>query len=151
MALRIPPMLRRAIERHAADTYPDECCGALLGRLEGEDRWLTRIEALPNARTADHHAYNRFLVTDRDYMKVERLAAQEDLTLLGFYHSHPDHPARPSATDLEHAFPWFSYVILAVADGVPGEMTSWQLTEDETELLPEAISPPASTPEEKGP
>ncbi|MCA9300791.1 MAG: Mov34/MPN/PAD-1 family protein, partial [Phycisphaerales bacterium] len=79
------------------------------------------------------------LVTDRDYVRLERLAAELGLDLLGFYHSHPDHPSRPSRTDLEHAFPWFSYVIVAIERGVPSALTSWVLEEDRSAFRVEAI------------
>jgi proteasome lid subunit RPN8/RPN11 len=140
----MPVAQRAAIEEHGVATYPDECCGAMLGRLDAEERVLVRIEKLDNARTADRHAHNRFLITDSDYLRVERLATEEGLALLGFYHSHPDHPARPSGTDLANAFPWFSYVILAVAGGSPGDMTSWILAEDESGFLPEEITTDAA-------
>jgi proteasome lid subunit RPN8/RPN11 len=112
------------IRRHAAETYPDECCGALIasaGRI---------VEAfrLPNTTAAG--ARRRFRISPADYRLAEQRAQENDGALAGFYHSHPDHPARPSPHDLEQAWPNFTYVIVAVAAGVPGEITSWRLRDD---------------------
>lgn len=137
MALRLSIAHRRAIAGHAEAAYPFECCGALLGEIAGAERTVRRLVAIENARTDS--ACNRFLVTDRDYLKAEREADAAGLALLGFYHSHPDHPARPSETDLQGAFPSFSYVIVAVAAGEAGEMTSWVLTADRARFEPESI------------
>ena len=113
-----------AINRHGVETYPDECCGALIGR-EGV---VVATHALPN--TTEEGPRRRFRVRPQDYMAAERRATQLGGELLGFYHSHPDHPARPSQYDLDHAWPVFSYVIVSVREGVPGDMTSWRLRED---------------------
>lgn len=129
--------VEQQIREHAAATYPHECCGALLGSSSGDAKRVTRVVRIENARTDS--AANRFLVTDRDYMRVETQAAREGIDLLGFYHSHPDHPARPSGYDLDHALPWFSYVIVAVAKGRPEQMTSWLLAEDRSRFLEEEI------------
>ena len=78
----------------------------------------------------DEGPRRRFLVTPKDYREAERRAGEVGGELLGFYHSHPDHPARPSQYDLDHAWPFFSYVIVSVREGVSGDMTSWRLRED---------------------
>ena len=142
----IEAALQREIGAHGAETYPNECCGALLGRAGSEERTVTKLLRIDNAR--EDSAHNRFLITDRDYVDVEKRAAEAGLDLLGFYHSHPDHPARPSRYDLDHAFPWFSYVIVAVADGSPGDLTSWVLSEDRSTFHPETVDggPAASAP-----
>jgi proteasome lid subunit RPN8/RPN11 len=137
MALRITRDLRREVAGHGEASYPYECCGALLGHAGAHGRTVRRLLTIDNARTDS--ACNRFLVTDRDYLRAEREAEAAGLALLGFYHSHPDHPARPSGTDLESAFPNFSYVIVAVAKGRAAEMTSWVLAEDRTAFVPEEM------------
>lgn len=137
MALRLTSDLRHAVAGHGESAYPFECCGAMLGDVVGERRIVRRLLPIENART-DSPA-NRFLVTDRDYMRSEREADASGLALLGFYHSHPDHPARPSETDLRGAFPNFSYVIVAVTGGQAEEMTSWVLAEDRTTFVREDI------------
>jgi proteasome lid subunit RPN8/RPN11 len=120
-----------AIRRHGQETYPHECCGALVGH----DGVVSAIVALPN--TTDEGPRRRFMVRPSDYQLAERRASELGVELLGFYHSHPDHPARPSQYDLDHAWPTFAYIIVAVAgDGASpgsataGDMTVWYLKED---------------------
>ena len=122
--LRIDPAAAGEINRHGAETYPHECCGALLGRGASVDAVLP----LPN--TTDEGPRRRFLVRPQDYRAAEAGASARGLELLGFYHSHPDHPARPSDYDLAHAWPTFAYVIVSVVAGVPGDVTCWRLRED---------------------
>jgi proteasome lid subunit RPN8/RPN11 len=113
-----------AIRIHGQETYPHECCGALVGR----GGFVTAIVALPN--TTDEGPRRRFMVRPSDYQLAERRATELGGELLGFYHSHPDHPARPSQYDLDHAWPTFAYIIVAVADGAATDMTVWYLQED---------------------
>jgi proteasome lid subunit RPN8/RPN11 len=113
-----------AIRRHAQETYPHECCGALVGR----DGRVQAAVALPN--TTEEGPRRRFLVRAADYRMAERQATALATDLLGFYHSHPDHPARPSQFDLDHAWPTFAYVIVSVVAGEAGNMTVWWLKED---------------------
>ena len=124
MRLRLNAQVHAAIRAHGSETYPNECCGALIGR----DGTVTETLALPN--TTDEGPRRRFMVRPQDYREAEQLAVQAGGELLGFYHSHPDHPARPSQYDLDHAWPFFSYVIVSVRDGVSEDMTSWRLRED---------------------
>ena len=113
-----------AIRRHGEETYPHECCGALVG-VNGR---VTETVALPN--TTEEGPRRRFLVRPSDYRLAEQRAGEIGGDLLGFYHSHPDHPARPSQFDLDHAWPTFAYVIVAVGSGTAGDMTVWYLKED---------------------
>ncbi len=113
-----------AIRRHGEETYPHECCGALVGHIGR----VTATVPLPN--TTEEGPRRRFLVRPADYRLAESRASELDGELLGFYHSHPDHPARPSQYDLEHAWPTFAYVIVAVAAGRAGDMTVWWLKDD---------------------
>ena len=124
MALKLHAGVTDAIRQHGIETYPNECCGALFGR-EGE---ISATFALPN--TTDEGPRRRFLVRPQDYREAERRAAERGVELLGFYHSHPDHPARPSQYDLDHAWPVFSYIIVSVRAGVREDMTSWRLRDD---------------------
>ena len=116
----------RAIRRHGEETFPHECCGALVGR----DGRTTAVVPLPN--TTEEGPRRRFLVRPADYRMAEQRAGELGAELLGFYHSHPDHPARPSQYDLDHALPTFAYVIVAVAAGAAAEMTVWFLKDDRT-------------------
>jgi len=132
--LSITSDVDQAIRAHGRETYPHECCGALVGR----GFHVTAIVALPN--TTEEGPRRRFLVRASDYREAERRAGELGAELLGFYHSHPDHPARPSQYDLDHAWPTFAYIIVTVAgDGVPrqsgegakaGDMTVWFLKDD---------------------
>ena len=109
----------------------------LLGRA-GE---VPRVEAVrPIANVREDERRRRFLIDPRDYLTVEREARARGLDVLGFYHSHPDHPAVPSDFDRLHAWPNLHYVILAVAGGHPGELTSWRLSEDRTAMQPEPVA-----------
>jgi proteasome lid subunit RPN8/RPN11 len=132
-ALHLADGVAAAIRAHGSETYPHECCGALVGR----DGLVQSAVPLPN--TTGEGPRRRFLVRPEDYRAAERAASAAGADLVGFYHSHPDHPARPSQYDLDHAWPFFSYIILAVASGQPGEMTSWTLRDDRSAFEPEAL------------
>ncbi len=130
---RVDAAVEREIRRHGEETYPHECCGALVGSAGR----ATATVALPN--TTEEGPRRRFLVRPSDYRLAEQKATELGGELLGFYHSHPDHPARPSQFDLDHAWPTFAYIIVAVAgDGTArgsagakaGDMTVWFLKED---------------------
>jgi len=127
---RISAVACRAIADHGVSTYPHECCGALIGR----DDAIVEAFALPN--TTDEGPRRRFLVRPADYRAAEARAREVGAELLGFYHSHPDHPARPSQYDLDHAWPNLAYVIVAVASGMPGTTTLWRLRDDRTAFEP---------------
>jgi proteasome lid subunit RPN8/RPN11 len=130
------------IRAHGAETYPHECCGALLGRdagtgSEGAAREVLRLFPLVNRR--DDSPRNRFSVTAQDVMDADKAAQAQGLEVIGWYHSHPDHPARPSQYDRDHAWPWYSYVIVSVQNGASEEMTSWRLDDDREAFSPEGI------------
>jgi len=139
MRLRLTAEVREAIREHGARGYPNEVCGALLGSeaSDGEFREVTALVPLENRR--EDSARNRFSLTADDVRRAERAAAEKKLELVGWYHTHPDHPARPSEFDREHAWPWYSYIILGVAEREPGEMTSWRLADDRSGYAAESI------------
>jgi len=132
--LSLQPGIAEAIRAHGAETYPNECCGALYGR----DGVVTATFALSN--TTEEGPRRRFLVRPQDYTAAERSATELGAELVGFYHSHPDHPARPSQYDLDHAWPFFSYIIVAVRAGKPEAMTSWRLREDRSAFDSERLT-----------
>ena len=134
MALALQPGVAEAIRAHGAETYPNECCGALYGR----DGVVIATYALPN--TTEEGPRRRFLVRPQDYRDAEKRATELKVDLLGFYHSHPDHPARPSQYDLDHAWPFFSYIIVAVRAGTSEDMTSWRLREDRSAFDEESLT-----------
>ena len=133
MGLALRPDVDEAIRRHGIEAYPNECCGALIGR----DGLVSEAFGLPN--TTEEGPRRRFLVRPQDYRAAEKRASELSLDMLGFYHTHPDHPARPSQYDLDHAWPFFSYVILSVKEGVPTDMTSWRLLEDRSAFVEELL------------
>jgi proteasome lid subunit RPN8/RPN11 len=125
--------LVRALEAHAVDAYPDEACGFLVGK-DGEVRRVARVERTANVTNGSRAT--RYDIDPREILRVDREARNESLELLGFYHSHPDHPARPSSYDTERAWPWYSYLILSVRGGKAGELRAWRL-EDEAKAFRE--------------
>jgi cysteine synthase B len=133
--LRLGAGTADAMRAHGADTYPDECCGALLGPGSGD---VAEAFALPNEHGGERR--RRFLIGPDEYRLAEKRAAESGRELLGFYHSHPDHPAVPSAFDLEHAWPNLSYIIVSVKNGTPDEMRSWRLKADRSGYDEEAMT-----------
>ncbi|MGB7159135.1 MAG: M67 family metallopeptidase [Tepidisphaeraceae bacterium] len=133
--LVLPSDLARAIEREGSAAYPNECCGILFGRdVDGKavtsgraHRVVERLEPVTNSYTAEEQ-YHRFSIEPQDLMRAEK-SAQSGQLVIGFYHSHPDHPARPSETDRQAAWPFYSYVIVSIGKGQPLDMTSWLLDE----------------------
>jgi proteasome lid subunit RPN8/RPN11 len=139
--------IAQGIRGFGARDYPNETCGAMLGldREEGREVW----ELFPLTNRRDDSPRNRFSITAEDFRAAERKASESGLEVVGWYHSHPDHPARPSDFDREHAWPWYSYVIVSVAAGQPGDMTSWLLADDRSGYLQEPIAARADVPRAK--
>ena len=133
MSITLSEEVVAAIRAHGVETYPNECCGALIGR----DGTVVESFALPN--TTEEGPRRRFLVRPDDYRAAEVRAAETGRELLGFYHSHPDHPAEPSQYDLDHAWPFFSYVILEVREASPRALRSWRLRDDRSRFDPEDL------------
>lgn len=114
--LDLPRELLAAIACHGQRTYPEECCGVLLGALDGEVKRVTELLPMANVREDDARA-RRYLISPEALRDAEAQADARDLDVLGFYHSHPDHPARPSAFDRDHAWPFWSYLIVSIRRG----------------------------------
>jgi proteasome lid subunit RPN8/RPN11 len=137
--------LVQRIGQHGAETFPHECCGALLGRdtafeeKAGAESGREVLELFPLVNRRDDSPRNRFAVTAEDVRDAEKAARQRGLDVVGWYHSHPDHPARPSQFDREHAWPWYSYIIVSVMSGQPAEMTSWRLDNDRQAYTQEQV------------
>lgn len=136
--IKLPGTQLERIKAHASATYPEECCGVLLGKEEPTGKTVSEALEVTNAK--EENRERRFLITPEEYRKSEEEANRRGLVILGFYHSHPDHPARPSQFDLEHAMPACSYVIVSVIKGVPDQVTSWRLEDDRREFRQEEIS-----------
>jgi proteasome lid subunit RPN8/RPN11 len=127
------------IKREGEKAYPNECCGILLGRI-GEDDSRTVEDLVPIENAWDPgEQYHRFQITPEDMLKAEQEARRRGLDVLGFYHSHPDHPAKPSDFDREQALPFYSYIIIAVDKGRAGDIASWELKTDRSLFLSETI------------
>ena len=117
-----------SIRQHGEETYPHECCGVLLGHFNDDgSKTVSRIERCGNTR--DDSPHNRYNIDPRDLIRVEREGRERGEDMVGFYHSHPDHPARWSPTDLAEAH-WFgcSYVITSVEKGKAAITNSFELT-----------------------
>ncbi len=118
------------IEAHGERTYPEECCGAILGSFDANknEKVVSEVIEIDNISTEDKK--RRFMIKAEEYQRVERYAKDNSLTLLGFYHSHPDHPPKPSETDLKFAWPFFSYFITSVINSLAEETHSYVLNLD---------------------
>lgn len=126
-----------AIRTHAASTYPEECCGVLLGELGGGVRV---VETVSVDNTSEAHRERRYLIDAPTLFRITKDADRRGLDVVGFYHSHPDHPAQPSQTDLEQAtFPAYVYVIQSVVAGAADELTAWTLADDRSRFIAEEI------------
>jgi proteasome lid subunit RPN8/RPN11 len=122
-------------QRHAAATYPEECCGFLLGSLLGGDDGsgdggarVVSVLAVDNQRQDSRH--NRYVIHPETVLAAQKQARAAGLDIVGYYHSHPDHPAVPSEFDREHAWPGMSYLIVSVRKGKIAETRSWRLADD---------------------
>jgi proteasome lid subunit RPN8/RPN11 len=115
----------------ALSTFPDECCGFLFGNeTETEEERITlQAMVVNNAKEGDKR--RRFAITAKDYLNAERYAEENNLLLLGVYHSHPNHPAVPSEHDRLAAQPYFSYVILSIINNEYAGLRSWRLNEEQ--------------------
>jgi proteasome lid subunit RPN8/RPN11 len=135
------------IQAQAAESYPDEGCGLLLGRSEGGRNEATALAAVPNRWPAEEEKGIRFRIADADLLAVEMDAAARGLDVIGVYHSHPDHPPLASPRDLAWAtWPGYSYLITEVSAGRPGLSRSWQLRPDRSGFDEETIAQPSGSP-----
>jgi proteasome lid subunit RPN8/RPN11 len=127
------------IYAHGEAAYPEEGAGFLLGSDDGKQRHVTQLFTTENVRE-DEARHNRYLVAPEDYLKAEMTADKLGLSLIGVFHSHPDHPNRPSEFDREWAQPFFSYVITSINEGKAVESRSWRLAEDRSKFEEEEIT-----------
>lgn len=128
MSLLITQDLLDQIQSHGESSYPEEGAGFLLGE-DGDPRRVHSILLLPNQRE-DGARHNRFLISPHDYMGAELEAERQGLSLIGVFHSHPDHPSEPSIYDRDWAQPWFSYTITRINNGHRAGSQSWRLLEN---------------------
>jgi cysteine synthase B len=137
--ITIPDDVHAEIREHGAEAYPDECCGVLIGDEAGHV-----LEAFPLLNTTTGERKRRFLIGPDDYRVAEARAREVGSALIGFYHSHPNHPAIPSTFDLDHAWPNMHYVIVSVQGGRPEASRSWRLRDDRSAFDEEPILPAVS-------
>ncbi|MEO7136594.1 MAG: M67 family metallopeptidase [Gemmatimonadales bacterium] len=135
MMLRLSAGLVEEIRRSGEQAYPAECCGVLAGHPGGVKE-VVKLVAVTNRRTDDPH---RYLIAPDDLRGIEAELRSQGLEVLGCYHSHPDHPAEPSAFDTEQAWPWYSYIIVRVDRAGAGELTSWVLNDDRSAMSAESV------------
>lgn len=120
---------QKIIVQDAVNAYPDECCGFLYGHEDSNGRRIiTLARVVTNVKEGDKR--RRFEISPHDYLEAERYAEDQQIELLGVYHSHPDHPAIPSEHDRAAAQPFFSYLIISVNNKEAGAIRSWRLNED---------------------
>ncbi len=136
--VEIPQSVAGAIASHAERAYPREGCGILLGRISRDARLV--VEARPARNALEQATRDRYLIEPEEVLGAEREARSAGLAVLGFYHSHPDHPASPSEFDRQHAWPWYVYLIVPVAGGRAGQARAWLLRDDRAGFVELALA-----------
>lgn len=126
------------IKEHAQKDYPYECCGILLGKFENGEKTVTQVLEIVNEKE-DENKHNRYLIPSSKILETELYAIKNGLDIVGFYHSHPDHSAIPSAYDVEHALPVYSYLIVSVYDAKAIDFTISVLSTDRAKFENELI------------
>jgi len=139
MTISLSKPLQQRIFKHLESTYPNEGGGFLLGHVSGQDVQISDTIQIENVFEAEEQ-YHRYAMTPQDWMKLEDQADERGLTLVGYYHSHPDSPAIPSIYDRDHALPNFTYLITQVQNGSAVDMRGWRLRTDRTEFDAENLS-----------
>lgn len=135
--IQLSAMHLERIRGFGEKSYPNECCGILVGRLETDAKRVETLIPARNQRTDS--AANRYLIDGEFVNEVERKLRGTGSQIVGFFHSHPDVAARPSTYDREHAWPWYSYLIVSVRGGEAKEALSWTLSDDRSAFEPEPI------------
>ncbi|MDR2404847.1 MAG: M67 family metallopeptidase [Deltaproteobacteria bacterium] len=130
--------LRLQIIKEGEKAYPYECCGLILGSVDGDKKLCISLIPINNSREGEDRL-RRFVIEPSDFLKAETKAARLGQDIVSVYHSHPDHPAKPSQYDLDNALPFYSYLILEVAKGSAGALTSWLLQKDRSAFTQEEL------------
>ncbi|HYA58110.1 MAG TPA: M67 family metallopeptidase [Thermoplasmata archaeon] len=135
-SVRLAEGVLDTIRGHARETYPDECCGFLLGAVEpgmsSDRRNVGTAERAPNEFAGERR--RRFLILPEELRAAEARADARGLVVVGFYHSHPDHPARPSAYDRDHAWPWYVYLVVSITSSEVPAVGVFELDGDRGEF-----------------
>jgi proteasome lid subunit RPN8/RPN11 len=135
--LKITETVLREIYDHTEASYPNECCGLMVGVMAGQTRTVHTFRKCKNLNT--ERARDRYEMDPMDMLRTEREFANSDWDIIGIYHSHPDHPSRPSQTDTDRAWPDYSYVIISVREGKVASANSWVLNESERKFYEEPL------------
>ena len=135
--IALTPAQRDQMTAHGERAYPHECCGFLIGTRQEARKRVEAVRPAGNAR--EDSPQNRYLIPPEEMLRAERDARRTGQEILGFYHSHPDVPARPSSYDLDHAWPVYSFLIMSVHQGRATEMHSWVMVEDQSRFDEEPI------------
>jgi proteasome lid subunit RPN8/RPN11 len=133
----IAPEDLQAIGRHGESTFPEECCGFLIGQVRGETTVVKSLLPVDNERPDSRH--NRYVIEPETVLSAHKAARGAGFDVVGYYHSHPDHPSRPSDFDREHAWPGLSYLIVSVMKGRAEDARSWRLADDRERFDEETI------------
>lgn len=128
--IRIEPEAWQEMVRHAESTFPNECCGAMLGVIDGDEKTVKRAVALENAHQGPQQ--ERYELRPEDLLRADREARQAGMDLIGIFHSHPDCDAYFSQTDLKNSCPWYSFVVLSIKNGQFDHANSYLPNVDQT-------------------
>lgn len=129
---------KKQIEAHGETAFPNECGGMLIGRFEDGKKTVVELLPMENAMS-ESEQFNRVLILPKDVLRAERYARSQKLDVIGYYHSHPDHPAVPSQFDLDHALPVWSYIIVSVQSGKAADVRAWEMENDRSKFNEEEI------------
>ena len=137
MMILLPGSLRKQIEEEGVEAYPNECCGILIGEVNEPMRRVRRLVPMKNVFDSGER-YHRFSIDPLAQIEAEKGADDAGQVVLGYYHSHPDHPAIPSEYDRTHVPPWsfYSHIIVAIEKGRPGGMSAWYIDEESLQFKP---------------
>jgi proteasome lid subunit RPN8/RPN11 len=138
MLLKLSHEHLQIIRTHAASTYPEECCGIMLGYLANESKTVVEVIPTENAWSGEDSKRRRYTIAPEIMLKVQTYARDHSLSIIGIYHSHPDYPAIPSESDRTQAWQEYSYIIVSVPNGKALELKSWHL-DDNHQFQEEAI------------
>ena len=135
--IRLTEAHLEAIRAHGVQEFPHECCGVILGDVEAGVKIVRELRPLSNVHEEGHE--RRYLISPDEMFALLQEERRTKRKILGFYHSHPNHPAQPSVYDRDWATSWYTYIIVSILDGKPDALTSWQLDDDRQNFLPDTI------------
>lgn len=136
-AVHISRSVYEEILNHARESYPNECCGVLVGANYGGERKIFESHRATNANT--DRAHDRYIIEANEFNLIDKMARSQSMDIMGFYHSHPDHPDKPSETDRQDGQTGYSYIIISVKGGKDTSMRSWMIEEDTSPFTEEKI------------